>query len=70
LRQNEAGAITLPRARADWHQATGQSFTLHGHRLSSLYRIAIETLSRLRKDEGFTLHFANNTQKTTSGGDA
>jgi hypothetical protein len=27
---------TLPRARADWHQAQRQGFTLHVHRLPSL----------------------------------
>jgi hypothetical protein len=36
------GRSTLFRARACWHQATEQGFTLHGHRLSSLYRATIK----------------------------
>ncbi len=38
LRQDEWHEGTLPGARAEWHQSPGQGFTLHGHRLSSLYR--------------------------------
>jgi len=36
--QDERGGSTLPGARANWHQAPEQGFTLHGHRLASLSR--------------------------------
>src|SRR6056297_1690455 len=36
--QDEWDRSTLSDARATWHQAPEQGFTLRGHRLSSLYR--------------------------------
>ena len=36
--QDEWDRSTLSDARANWHQAPEQGFTLRGHRLSSLYR--------------------------------
>ncbi|MGI3212290.1 hypothetical protein ACROSR_14375 [Roseovarius tibetensis] len=38
---------TLPDARADRHQAPEQGFTFHGRRLSSLYRVSENNMSKL-----------------------
>jgi len=47
LRQDEKRRCTLPGAQAIWHQSPEQGFTLRGHRLSSLYRIADQATSQL-----------------------
>ncbi len=70
--QNERDKSTLPRARADWHQAAGQSFTLHGHRLSSLFRISHQTASGLIKGESDQTSFCRkySTPQTVPGAPA
>lgn len=45
--QDEAERSTPSDARAGWHQAPERGFTLHGHRLSSLFRTSKESVSRL-----------------------
>ena len=45
--QDERARSTLSDARADWHQAPEQGFTLRGHRLSSLYRARDKNASTL-----------------------
>jgi len=49
--QDERARSTLSDARADWHQAPEQGFTLRGHRLSSLYRISDKTALALMARE-------------------
>jgi len=47
LRQDEVERSALSAARADWHLAPEQGFTLRGHRLSSLYRASDQSMARL-----------------------
>ncbi len=45
--QDEADRSAPSDARAGWHQAPERGFTLHGHRLSSLFRADEESTSKL-----------------------
>jgi hypothetical protein len=49
--EDERDRSTLSDARADWHQASEQGFTFHGHRLSSLYRICDQSALTLMSGE-------------------
>jgi hypothetical protein len=55
--QDEWDRSTLSDARANWHQAPEQGFTLRGHRLSSLYRAFNQS--------AFTLMFGESPQASS-----
>lgn len=69
LAKDETGRSTLPRARADWHQAAGQGFTFHAHRLSSLWLNPMKDGSLLRSGKPGPFSSFQKYSDTTMGHD-
>jgi hypothetical protein len=67
FKKGEDAKTSLPRGAC--HQDT-DAFTLHGHRLSSLFRainLARKSLTECSSGNVFALHPSGNTQIRTSG---